>query len=231
MVPWLTRRVESVSARGSRVSPATSTVKTASAATNVLLWIAAATLLFEEWFWVRSTRAIARFALATHLSAIESWVRRRTHWQALGLFVLPVVVLYPFKVLALIALARGDIALGGLAFVSAKLAATALFARLYQLTEPAILHFRWVRRGRMYVLKFRAFVHGWLQAQPAYRLARATIRERSMHIARRYRAACRLHRRRRGRGNAGPWRITPVDAARRARTTALYHARTRHLRR
>ena len=69
--------------------------------TFVLLWIAAAVLLFEEWFWVRSTDAIARFVEFAHLTTIGAWVRRRPPAQALALFVVPVLVIYPFKVLAL----------------------------------------------------------------------------------------------------------------------------------
>ena len=87
--------------------------------TVVLLWIAAAVLLFEEWFWARSTRAMARLAIITHLTVVGDWIRRRPPTQALALFVVPVLVIYPFKALALVALARGDLALGGAAFVGA----------------------------------------------------------------------------------------------------------------
>ena len=165
--------------------------------TFVLLWIAAAVLLFEEWFWVRSTDAIARFAEFAHLTTIGAWVRRRPPAQALALFVVPVLVIYPFKVLALMALARGDMLLGSAAFVAAKLAATAVFARLYELTEPAIVQFGWVRIGRDKFLRARAFIHAWLNAQPAYRHARTAIRRQSARLAHRYRVAHRLQGRRR----------------------------------
>ena len=139
---------------------------------TILIWVAAAALLFEEWFWALSTRAIARLSAIAHLSALESWIRRQPPTQALMLFVVPILVIYPFKVLALIALANGDIALGAAAFVAAKLAATAVFAWLYEVTEPAILHFAWIRLVKRKFLAARAFIHAWLNARPAYRHAR-----------------------------------------------------------
>lgn len=157
----------------------------------ILLWVAAVALLFEEWFWPRSIRAIARIGDALHLTVVSDWIRRRPPSQALALFVLPVLVLYPFKVLALIALANGDVVLGGAAFVAAKLVATAVFARLYELTEPALAHYAWVRVGRTKFLAARAYLHAWLNDQPVYRRARSRIRTQSARLACRYRAAYR----------------------------------------
>jgi len=137
-----------------------------------MLFVAAVVLLFEEWLWEKSTAVAARLGRLPLLSSLESWVRRRERWGALALFIAPVVVLYPFKALALYAMANGDVAVGVSAFILAKLAATAVFARLYQLTEHAIIKFYWVRRSRAVFLKGRAFIHDWLNAQPAYRRAR-----------------------------------------------------------
>jgi hypothetical protein len=84
------------------------------------------------------------------------------------------------------------------AFILAKLVATAVFARLYQLTEQAIIQFHWVRRTRAAFLRGRAFIHAWLNAQPPYRRARVLIRRSSQRIKHRYRVAYRLQRQRRG---------------------------------
>jgi len=183
--------------------------------TSILLWIVAAVLLFEEWFWIRSTRAMAKFAVMAHLTAVGHWIRRRPPGQALALFILPVLALYPFKVLALLALARGDIVLGGVALVAAKLVATAVFARLYELTEPAIVQFAWIRRGRAKFLHARASLHAWLEARPAYRRARTLIRRETAHLAHRYRVARRLQGRRRWRsGGRSDARVLPVHRRR-----------------
>jgi len=164
---------------------------------NVLLFVAAAVLLFEEWFWDRSTALAARLGRLPVLHAIEAWIRRRSRWQALALFVLPLVVIYPLKAVALYAMTHSSMSLGVVTFIAAKLIATAVFARLYQLTEPAIITIGWVRRGRNAFLRWRAFMHAWLNAQPAYRAARDMIRARTMQLKLRYRAAYRLRRKHR----------------------------------
>ena len=165
---------------------------------SCLLFVAAVVLLVEEWLWEKSTAVAARLGRLPLLSDIESWIRRREKWSALALFVAPVVVIYPFKALALYAMARGYVTGGVTAFILAKLVATAVFARLYQLTEHAIIQFPWVRRTRAAFRRGRAFVHAWLNAQPPYRRARVLIRGSSQRIKHRYRVAYRLQRQRRG---------------------------------
>jgi hypothetical protein len=165
--------------------------------TQLLLAAAAVVLLFEEWFWDRSTAAFARAGRLPVLHAVQAWTRARPRGQALALFVVPLLVIYPCKMLALLAMGTGHVVAGVAAFVVAKLVATALFARLYQLTEPAILQFTWVRRGRDRFLRARRFVHHWLNLQPLYRQARYRVRSQSANLARRCRAVYRLQNQRR----------------------------------
>jgi len=165
--------------------------------TEVLLFVAAVVLLVEEWLWDRSTRMLARLGRRPFLRAVESWARARPPWQAVALFAVPVAVIYPCKVLALFALGAGYVAVGAAAFLLAKVVATALFARLYQLTEPALMTYGCLRRGRDRFLRARRFIHHWLNLQPPYRRARYRIRTHSARIARRYRAVYRLQNQRR----------------------------------
>jgi len=165
---------------------------------SCLLFVAAVVLLFEEWLWEKSNTVAARLGKLPLLSAVESWICRRERWTALALFTAPVVVIYPFKGLALFAMARGHVTAGIAAFILAKLVATALFARLYQLTEHAIIKFGAVRRTRAAFLRGRAFVHAWLDALPPYRRARTMIRRHSQRVKHRYRVAYRLQRQRNG---------------------------------
>lgn len=165
---------------------------------SCLLFVAAVVLLFEEWLWEKSNTVAARLGKLPLLSSVESWICRRERWTALALFAAPVVVIYPFKGLALFAMARGHVTVGIAAFILAKLVATALFARLYQLTEHAIIKFGAVRRTRAAFLRGRAFVHAWLDALPPYRRARSMIRRHSQRVKHRYRVAYRLQRQRNG---------------------------------
>jgi hypothetical protein len=165
--------------------------------TNALLLVAALVLLVEEWLWDRSTDVFARVGRLPVLRNVESWTRARPPGQAVALFIVPLAVIYPCKVLALLAVGTGYVVAGVAAFLLAKVVATALFARLYQLTEPAILQFHCIRRGRDRFLRLRRFVHHWLNLQPFYRRARCRVRSQSTRIARRYRAVYRLQTQRR----------------------------------
>jgi hypothetical protein len=177
------------------------------ALTNALLLCAALVLLFEEWFWDRTAAGFARLSRLPAFGALEAWIRARPRGQALALYAAPVLVIYPCKALALVAMGAGYVSGGVAAFVLAKLAATALFARLYQLTEPAIVQYTWVRRGRDAFLHLRMRLHHWLNTRPFYRHVRERIRGRSTQLSRRYRAVYRLQQRRRTatRGYAAPF--------------------------
>ncbi|HEY1327425.1 MAG TPA: hypothetical protein VGI14_10835 [Casimicrobiaceae bacterium] len=165
--------------------------------TNALLACAALVLLFEEWFWDRTAAAFASLGRRSAFARFEAWIRGRSPGQALALYAAPVMVVYPCKALALVAMGAGYMSGGVAAFVLAKLAATAVFARLYQLTEPAIVQYAWVRRGRDAFLRLRMRIHHWLNTRPFYRRVRERIRGRSLQLSRRYRAAYRLQQGRR----------------------------------
>ena len=171
--------------------------------TNCLLFAAALVLLFEEWFWDRSQAAFARAGRLPLLRRVEPWVRARPRGQALALYVVPVAVIYPCKMLALLAVGTGYVTAGVAAFVLAKVVATAVFARLYQLTEPAIMQYASLRRGRDRFLRARRFVHHWLNLRPFYRRARYRVREQSSRVSRRYRAVYRLQNQRRRAASRG----------------------------
>lgn len=113
---------------------------------NVLWALAALVLLFEEWGWeplARLFRYLARFAP-------WAWVER--HIAALGprsallAFALPVVLLFPVKLLALVLFGSGHYAAGLALLLGAKVVSTALLARIFQLTEPALMQLAWFAR-------------------------------------------------------------------------------------
>ena len=93
--------------------------------------------------------------------------------------------------------------------------ALALFARVYQLTEPAILEYRWVRRGRDGFLRVRRFIHHWLNTRAGHRHARMRIRGHQARMTRRYRAVYRLQQRRRAdvRGYDSVVAVTTASSA------------------
>ena len=103
-------------------------------------------ILFEEWGWHPLQRALAQLARWPAWLRLELAVRRLPPRAALCVFVLPALALLPIKLGALALIAAGH-ALAGLALIlAAKLLGTAVLARLFELTRPALMQLAWFAR-------------------------------------------------------------------------------------
>ncbi len=103
-------------------------------------------LLFEEWGWEPLARAFARLGQWPLWAKLEGHVIRLPPWAALLAFGVPVLTLIPVKFLALYLFSQGHMAMGLMLVMAAKLSGTALAARLFQLTEPALMRLAWFAR-------------------------------------------------------------------------------------
>ena len=116
-------------------------------------WVLALVILFEEWGWEPLQRLLARIGRWPGLRWIERAVRRLPPYAALALFALPTLMLLPVKLGALWLIGQGHVVAGAVVIVTAKVAGTAIVARLFTLTQPALmrllwfaqLHARWTR--------------------------------------------------------------------------------------
>jgi hypothetical protein len=106
-------------------------------------WPLALLILFEEWGWQPLQRALARLAERLHLQWLGEKIRALPPYAALALFLLPSVALLPVKLLALWLIGRGHVMLGAGVIVAAKIAGTAVVARLFTLTQPALMQLPW----------------------------------------------------------------------------------------
>ena len=182
-----------------------------------LVYLAALLLLLEDWCWDVGIRLIGFVVSWPPLTALETRIRALPPYAALCAFVLPGVLLFPVKVLALIAIAAGHPFSGVTVIVAAKLGGAAVVARLYTLTQASLLALPWFARwhGRFMQLKNRWI--GRLKATAAFR--------RASRLAARMRGA--------GRALLDRLRPAPAPAGRRAprsarmlrRFTALWRAR------
>jgi hypothetical protein len=112
------------------------------------LWLAplALVLLFEEWGWEPLARCFAALGRLPWWGQLERLITRLPPWGALLVFGLPVLLLLPIKLLALYLFSGGHAALGLCLLIAAKLAGTAVAARLFQLTHPALMQLQWFAR-------------------------------------------------------------------------------------
>ena len=110
----------------------------------LLLLLLAVVLAYEEIQW-RLSFVFAWLGKLPVLHSIENWARRLPPYGALALFLVPSVVLFPLKMLALYWLASGQKILGISTIFAAKVMGTALVARIFQLTRGALLTIGWCR--------------------------------------------------------------------------------------
>lgn len=100
-------------------------------------------LLFEEWGWHPLAAWVATLARLPLWARLEQRVRAMPPWAAVLVFLVPVVVLLPLKVLAVLLFGGGHYVSGVALLAGAKLIGTAMVARIFQLVHPALMHLPW----------------------------------------------------------------------------------------
>ena len=145
----------------------------------VFNWAIALVILFEEWGWEALGRAFARLARLPFIAALERWIAALPPQGALAAFALPFLTLLPMKLFALWLIAGGHGFYGLVFVVSAKLVGTAVTARLFVLTQPALMRMPWFARLYARWIVWKDALLERVRASAAWRaigLARAAAR-------------------------------------------------------
>lgn len=137
-----------------------------------LIYLAALLLLIEEWFWHAGLRLGRLLVGWPPLKALEARIAALGPYPALCLFVLPALLLFPVKLLALVAIASGHVVSGICVIVLAKLGGAAALARIYLLTRPALLTLAWFARWHNAFMLLKERWLGRLRDTIAYRYTR-----------------------------------------------------------
>src|SRR4051794_26208096 len=126
---------------------------------GALLGLVALVIFIEEWGWRPLSALAARLAHWPPLARLEARIRSLGPRTALALFLVPAVLLFPIKLLALWLIHLGRGGLGLLVIFLAKLVGTALVGRLFVLTEPQLMRYGWFARARAWWQATKARVH------------------------------------------------------------------------
>jgi hypothetical protein len=125
------------------------------------LWVLLALIfLFEAWLWDHLEPVVARIVALIPLRAIKAWiaekVQRLSPPLTLIVFLVPVILLFPLKVLGLWLLAH-HYWVGAMAvIVFAKLMGVGVAAFIFDVTRPKLLQMAWFRWLYESVLMIRA---------------------------------------------------------------------------
>jgi hypothetical protein len=160
------------------------------------LWVSARTILksslefllallivFEEWGWRWLAQLLGRLGRWRRWAGLEAWIMRLPPYAALVAFALPSLLLVPLKFLALLLIAGGHVLLAGLLFVAAKVVATALIARLFMLTQPALMQIGWFASAHDRVIPWKDALIARVHASWAWRAGRV-LEERMLALLR-----------------------------------------------
>lgn len=133
-------------------------------------------LIFEEWGWEPLQRLMARLARLPLWARMEALITRLPPYAALLVFFLPALLLLPIKLLALYWISRGHALLGVAVVLTAKMLGTAAVARLFALTQPALMRLAWFARlyGRWKPWKDRLIAQ--MKASATWRAMSASVR-------------------------------------------------------
>lgn len=113
---------------------------------RLLTALVAVLLLFEEWGWEPLAVLLGRLRRLPGLAWLERRIAALPPWGAVAAFALPALALFPVKLLALFLLGQGHALVGVVVLVAAKILGTAVLARLFTLTQPALMRLAWFAR-------------------------------------------------------------------------------------
>jgi hypothetical protein len=142
-------------------------------------WTIALLILFEEWGWVPLANALARLGRLPVVRWIERKIQSLPPYPALLVFFAPSLALLPVKLLALWLIGQGQAFAGVAVIVVAKIAGTAVVARLFMLTQPALMQLPWFARLYQRWTVWKDALVARVRASAAWRaiaLAKASVR-------------------------------------------------------
>lgn len=134
--------------------------------------LAALIVLFEEWGWKPLSQLLARLARFAPIAALERWIAGLPPYGALTVFALPTTFLLPLKFIAMWLLANGKWWTATALFAGAKVASTAVIARIFILTKPALMQIGWFARAYDWFVPWKDALFAQIRASWIWRYGR-----------------------------------------------------------
>jgi hypothetical protein len=150
--------------------------------------LAAIWVVLEEWIWDNLAAAMAWLGRLPPVRWLEVRLARLPPYAAMAVFLVPVALLLPAKILGLWLIGTGHVKSGVTVFVIAKIVGTAVAARLFALTRPQLLTVGWFRRFYTWFTGWRDRLHAWLHSLRAWQLAKAWVKRTRAALRGWYRA-------------------------------------------
>jgi hypothetical protein len=138
--------------------------------------LAALIVIFEEWGWRPLSAFLARLARFPLWAKSEELITRLPPYGALFILSVPSVVLIPAKLIGVYMFATGHFFVAIAVIFMAKIASTALIARIFMLTQPQLMQIGWfVRAYNLFMPWHDAWVN-WVRSSWVWRYGRVMKR-------------------------------------------------------
>jgi hypothetical protein len=118
---------------------------------------------------------VQRLRVLPGVIAFENGMRKLPPWASLAAMLVPLGVLFPFKLLALWALGHGHFILGVVTYVAAKLVGMSLVAYIFDLVRDNARRIHWFDVVYSFIMKVLNQARAWLKSRPAYIAAKAYV--------------------------------------------------------
>lgn len=135
------------------------------------VFLAALIILLEDWLWDDLARLAAAIGRLPVLHQLEILIAKLPPYAALVFFAVPSLLLVPVKLIALYFISHGHALLGFLTIVGAKVAGTALVARIFTLTRANLMRINWFAWIYERFIAFKARIYGVIKTTAVYRIA------------------------------------------------------------
>jgi len=134
--------------------------------------LAALWIFIEEWIWDTLKAGMAWVGKLPGVRWVEARIARLPPYAAISIFAIPWLFLVPAKVFALWLIGSGHARYGIAVFVIAKVLGTAVLARLFTLTRPALLRIGWFERLYTRFVAWRERMYAYVRRLAGWRVAR-----------------------------------------------------------
>ncbi|HMN73356.1 MAG TPA: hypothetical protein PKA55_15960 [Rhodoblastus sp.] len=131
--------------------------------TRFLWTLLAAIFLIEAWLWDVFGGAVKAIVAALPIAALRRLMQKLIDTMpagfALALFIIPILVVLPFKIAGLALIAGGRVLSGGCVFLAAKTIGLGVTAFVFDVCHARLMTLPWFARFYALVISFRDWAH------------------------------------------------------------------------
>jgi hypothetical protein len=188
--------------------------------TRPLLILVAIVFLVEAWLWSHLQPVVAWVVARIPFRAVKAWIagiiRKLPPAATLVVFIVPLAMLFPFKLLGLWLLAHKHWVAASIVLVLAKLVGVAITAFVFEVTRPKLLQMSWFRWVYEHVLSWLDWAHDLVapireRIQRWLRVFRPKQAGRALRLLWRIRRRMRAEKRALSANGAGAARAAPAQ--------------------